>query len=465
MSAQVTLVIDSGPAGLGQGFSFAQPQRCLVGRDAACQLLLEDPRSPPLVGRRHCELILEPPSVLVRDLDSLNGTFINGQLLGNRASPSVSLGRLFDGDVLGVADYRLLVRTSPAACAGCLEVIPDDPGDSRTLGGRRLCPSCLSAANAEGLPSLPSVGLDDAVSRLLRQARRELPVLQMLRDYDVERELGRGGMGAVYLVRHAQTGERLALKVMLGQHRAREDSLRRFLREIDNTRALRHRHVVSAFDSGSEGDTLFFTMEYCQGGNLEQLVRQRGTVAVPEAVGLIVQVLDALSYAHDVELPSVPLSGGGSRSARGLVHRDLKPGNLLLTAGPAPIVKVADFGLAKAFELAGLSGHTSSGTLLGTPSFCPRQQMINARDVGPEVDVWATAACLYYLLTRSYVRHHPAGDDVLTTIMQQPVVPIRRRRPDLPEALADLIDHALVEEPAVPAWSAAEFRDALLAVT
>src|SRR5262245_13079993 len=111
MSARVTFLVLSGPAS-GQQYDFDQPIRCIVGRGTDCGLRLDDSRAPPEVSRRHCELILDPPRIQVRDLESLRGTSINGQLIGSREVPSV-LGRLFDGDTLGVADCRIRISTSP----------------------------------------------------------------------------------------------------------------------------------------------------------------------------------------------------------------------------------------------------------------------------------------------------------------------------------------------------------------
>jgi hypothetical protein len=459
MSAHVSFVVSSAPADVGRQFAFQAPTRCIVGREASCGLRLDDPRNPPQLSRRHCELILEPPAILVRDLDSTHGTTINGRLLGSKAAPSVVLGRLFDDDVLGVADYQLRVSTSPVLCSGCLQAITDEDGLRRTTEGRPVCPSCFQSDSPP--TSAPSGEHLDAVQRLLSQAHTGVPSLLPLRDYFVERELGRGGMGAVYLARHLPTGRRVAIKIMLPHLAARDDLLARFRREIDNTIALAHPNVVSVFDSGRDNDVYFFTMEYCDGGSVDQLLRRRGApLSVAEAVPLIRQVLDALDHARSVR--------------GGIIHRDLKPSNLLLTSpsppnplshegrGGATAVKIADFGLARAFEDDRL---TRTADVLCTPHFCPRQQVINSRDVGPEVDVWAAAACLYFLLTRSLVRDHPAGYDALMVATLQPVVPIRQRRPDLPEALADVIDRALVEEPAVPSWTAADFREALLAVT
>src|SRR5262249_41584136 len=150
-----------------------------------------------------------------------------------------------------------------------------------------------------------------------------------LRAYEIDRELASGGMGVVYLARHIPTGRWVALKLMHPHLAVHEDMRRRFLREIDNMPALRHPHIVEAFDSGCDGAPFFFTMEYCACGSVGQILRRRGSpLDVPDAVRLTLQVLDALAYAHQAEIPHVQLADGDVRPARGLVHRDLKPGNL-----------------------------------------------------------------------------------------------------------------------------------------
>lgn len=113
-----------------------------------------------------------------------------------------------------------------------------------------------------------------------------------------------------------------------------------------------------------------------------------------------------MTYAHNAEIPAVKLADGSYGKGRGLVHHDLKPGNIFLTnvAGKR-IAKIGDYGLSKAFDQAGLSGQTMSGDCMGTPCFTPRQQILNFKYARPEVDVWAAAASLYYMLTGEFPRN------------------------------------------------------------
>jgi eukaryotic-like serine/threonine-protein kinase len=251
---------------------------------------------------------------------------------------------------------------------------------------------------------------------------------------------------------------------MLPAIAADENSVQRFLRETENTKALQHPNVVQTIDYGFFEGIFFFTMEYCSGGTVWDLMEQQGgKLAVDIAVPIILQVLKGLEYSHNAEIPYVKLSDGGFGKGTGLVHRDLKPGNIFLTYNEGNVTaKIGDYGLAKAFDLAGLSGQTMSGTKAGTPIFMPRQQLLNFKYVQPDVDVWATAACLYNMLTGTYPRNF-TGNDPFLAVLQNDPVPIRQRDASIPPKLAEVIDLALVEKPEIYFQSAADFQQALLA--
>jgi serine/threonine protein kinase len=148
-----------------------------------------------------------------------------------------------------------------------------------------------------------------------------------------------------------------------------------------------------------------------------------------------------------------------------VVHRDLSPHNILLSTGGDGVLvaKIGDFGLAKAFDQAGLSGLTRTGTIAGKPSYLPRQQVINFREAAPAVDVWAAAACLYRMLTGASPRDFPAGRDPWQVVLQDPAVPVRRRDPSVPADLAEIVDRALRDDPEIGIQSATELRDLLRA--
>lgn len=274
-------------------------------------------------------------------------------------------------------------------------------------------------------------------------------------------------MGEVYLAEHVASRRRVALKTLSSQgamDRYQRDS---FQREIENTRALRHPNIVAMYEWGFSGDSGFLAMEYCDQGSAMDLLNKAGVpLSVLEALKIVRQVLQGLEYAHHAPIPFVKLRDGGYGPGQGLVHRDLKPANIFLVgATNSYTAKVGDFGLSKAFALAGLSGQTRTGIVAGSPWFMPRQQIENYKGAKPEVDVWAVAASLYFLLTRCPPRDFSPGGDPWQTVLDSNPVPIRTRNPSLPAGLSEVIDWALIDRPAIVCKSAAELARALQSVT
>ncbi|MBI3469441.1 MAG: serine/threonine protein kinase [Planctomycetes bacterium] len=339
-------------------------------------------------------------------------------------------------------------RPKPKVCAKCGRDVAREVGEQRQ--GDYVCVSC----KADPLQIL---------KRLLGLADRGAPSLVAIRGYDIIEELGRGGMGAVYKARHERTGQLVALKVMLPKVAADKRATEAFEREIENTKALHHANVVRFHANGCSEGAFFFTVEFCDGGSVDKLMQKRGgNLSIDEAARIILQTLDGLEYAHHAEIPKVKLRDGTYGRGEGLVHRDLSPHNILLAgSGPSRVAKVSDFGLAKAFDTAGLSGLTRTGTAAGKPWFMPRPQVINYKYSKPDVDVWATAACLYNMLTGQIPRDFPGGRDPWETVLRTSAVPIRKRDRSIPKRLAEVIDAALQDDPSIGFQTAAELKCAL----
>ena len=247
--------------------------------------------------------------------------------------------------------------------------------------------------------------------------------------YKIEKKIGAGGFGAVYLARHETDGGHVAVKVMLSQVAVDEHSRKLFLREMDSMKKLKHDHIVPLLDRGSAGGAFYFIMDYCEGGSVDDLIRQcGGKLALSEAGPIILDALAGLAYAHQ----------------QNFVHRDLKPGNILL-AGPEGkrVAKVTDFGLAKNFQKAGLSGMTVTGNVAGTPVYMPREQVTNFKYVKPASDVWSMGATLYNMLTGRFPRDMRRGQDPMEAILHGEIVPIRKRDSGIPRKVAEVIDRAL----------------------
>jgi serine/threonine protein kinase len=274
-----------------------------------------------------------------------------------------------------------------------------------------------------------------------------------IKGYQVVRPLGHGGMGAVWLSRKEPSDELTALKVMLPGVAADQRSVMRFLQEINITRALRHPNVVRLIETGYQRGTFYLALDYCDGGSVGALLKARGSAfPVDDAVAIILQALDGLHYAHTV-------FGAG----KPLIHRDLKPDNLFLAgSGGSRVAKIGDYGLAKALDDTGLSGLTRTGETAGTPFFMPRQQVLHFKNPTPDLDVWALAASLYQMLTRRPPRHFRPNVDRWVTVLETDAIPILKRCPTIPPRLAEVIDHALTEKPAIGFKTAAEFKKALM---
>ena len=481
-------------------FVFEEHDTFLFGRSHDCQACLPD---DPKVSRHHFIMEVNPPDVRIRDLGSMNGTHVNDTKHGGREedeSPEEGARRQYpevdlnDGDRVRVGDTVMMVRVEATRfCCECgRELVGEERESSGQPDGTYVCPDCTRRQAAEVRPvkrpgpvrcrkcgrAVPSeVGAGRRgdyvcascradplalVKLLLQRAKSGEKDLLAIRGYTILRELGRGGMGAVYLARLDESPEEVALKVMLPKVAANERAKQMFLREVESTKALKHPNVVQVKDAGCSDGTFFLTLEFCDGGSVDKLMlRHRRKLSVREAGKIILDVLSGLEYAHNVKVRA-RLKDGSVRTASGLVHRDLSPHNIFLKgSGGSRIAKVGDYGLSKAFELAGLSGLTRTGAAAGKPWFMPRQQVVSFKYAKPEVDVWAAAACLYNRVTGTFPRDFRRGRDPWRIVLSTDAVPILRRNASIPKRLAAVIDHALIDKPDIQFKTAAELKRAL----
>ncbi|MBW1710012.1 MAG: FHA domain-containing protein [Deltaproteobacteria bacterium] len=490
----------------GKVYAFDERATCIIGRGKDCNPKLPDDEDHQFVSRHHCLLDINPPDIRVRDLGSLNGTFVNGNKIGQRKedqSPEDVDKNAFpehdlkDGDEIELGNTVLRVEIEPVAvCLNCGKDIPEDKKDSLRLDeGTYRCESCRQkpgkAEPGKPVAEVKSVvcalcGQDvskeigenrkgvyicasckskphEIIKMLVTKADEGVDALQALHGYSIIKQIGRGTSSIAYLAKHKKNGQEVALKMMLPEVAVDDVSRQRFLREVEITKALKHSNVVQLRDSGDYAGIFFFTLEYCNLGSIDKLRDEKGgKLPLEEALEIILQTLDGLEYIHTVEIPNIKLSNGRTESVKGLVHRDLKPANLLLAGSEEKrLVKIADVGVGKAFDTAGLSGQTRTGTVGGTPVYMPRQQVINFKYAKPDVDVWAIAATLYNLLTGTFARDFKKDEDPWRIVLQSQPVPIRKRNPSLPEKVAEVIDLALVDQPTITFKSAIEFKRTL----
>ncbi len=504
----------------GKEFGFDERTLCIVGREDECTVTIrERERGGRCVSRRHFMLDINPPEVRIRDLGSRGGTFVRTRttegwtetLIGKRGSdePDPKLADhareypLKDGDEIRI--HRTVLRISasiPEVCSECGAEIarPHLPLAERSTQSY-VCGSCAQDSPQlirESHPGMweircshcgrdvtaeigrigrgPPGGYTCHTCRLdpykllhglLAAASEGDRQLHVIRGYKVVKELARGGMGCVCLAEHEATGEHVALKIIIPDKAANDRAITSFRLEANNTKALRHEHIVRLFDYGCSRGTFYFTMEFCEGQTVAQRLRRLGgPMPIDHALDIAFQALDGLDYAHHAEIPNVTLADGSVVQGQGLVHRDIKPGNIFLKReGDRLVAKVGDYGIAKAFEFAGLSGRTRTGVVEGTPAFMPRQQVLKFKYAKPEVDVWAMAATLYCMLTGRYPRDfRPKREDEWSTVLYRRPVPIQERNPDIPLRMATVIDYALDDSKKLNFTTALDLRTALMNV-
>ncbi len=260
-------------------------------------------------------------------------------------------------------------------------------------------------------------------------------------DYEVIREIARGGMGVVFQARQVSLNRLVALKMILAGQLADDTDIQRFHTEAEAAANLDHPGIVPIFEVGQHEGQHYFSMGFVEGQSLSQRIAS-GPLPAVEAAELIRRVADAIEYAHQ----------------RGVIHRDLKPANILLDRSGNP--RVTDFGLAK--KVQGDSGLTGSGQIMGTPSYMPPEQAGGKRgEVGPPADVYALGATLYCLLSgKPPFQAATVMDTVLQVIGDEPVPP-RRLNPSVPRDLETICLKCLEKDPARRYPSAAALREDL----
>jgi serine/threonine-protein kinase len=428
---QVNLKVTAGPY-KGRIFSFAQHDSFLIGRNPEAHLCLPDDR---YFSRNHCLLEMNPPHSFLRDLNSTNGTFVNGQ--------RVKTAYLNNGDRIQCGETILVVEVTTEDLS---ETTHDASLPQRPVLVMVECVNCGRREQAQ------ATAPDEHLTFLCEDCRIELKRSpQAIPGYDMVKLLGRGGMGTVMLGREQRTGRAVAIKTLLPEFAVSDKAMRRFMREIDVAAALKHKHIVEFIDRGTHNGVVYLVTEFVEGADASKLAEdQGGRLKYDDGFSIIAQALDALSFAHE----------------RGYIHRDFKDQNILV-AGQSPnlTAKLTDFGLAKSFSQSGMSGVTMAGEMAGTLAYMPPEQLRNFRDVKPQSDIYGVGMTAYSLLTGCLaldLSRNSSVNDTIRAIFEQPAVPLRQRAPHIPQPVCDIIDRALAKDPAQRWQTAGAMRNALL---
>jgi len=258
--------------------------------------------------------------------------------------------------------------------------------------------------------------------------------LRELGQYQLKEVIGAGGMGEVYLAEHRLLKRPCAIKLIRPEQAGNAQTLARFEREVQATAQLTHPNTIEIFDYGrTEDGTLYYVMEYLNGCSLDELVRREGPLPPERAVHLVRQVCGALGEAH----------------SQGLVHRDIKPGNVMVCqrGGIADIAKLLDFGLVRAAATTAGGRLTLDGNILGTPEYMPPEQAADTAIVDPRSDIYSVGCLLYFMLTGQPPFVRKTVIETLIAHRQEPPEPLHGPHLHVPSDLVRAIERSLQKNP------------------
>ncbi len=420
---KVDLEVTSGPHA-GKVYHFDRHDTFVVGRSSQVQFSVPD---DGFLSRNHFLIEFNPPACLLRDLGSTNGTKVNGL--------RVETVKLRNGDQISAGGSSFVIHVEESSgeaakvrCMGCGAVAPIEfwvSGFGEAGPVSWLCPACQAH-------------------------RKDYPRTHP--DYLIDRQIGSGGMGSVYLAHHLPSNKPVAIKMMTPSVAASERAKLRFERELDVLKHLKYPKIVEFYDVFDLDGQYQLIMEYVDGKNaLAWVSSLSGPLSVSAGASIGVQLLSALNHAHE----------------NGYVHRDVKPSNLLVMGQPNhPKVKLSDFGLAKSFrDNAGFAGLTHQGDIGGSSGFISPDHIRDFREAKEPADIYSAGATLYYLMSGQYpfFNFDPNRADSYVMILEHPAVPLRAHRPDVPEGFDKIIRKALEKHPSMRWKSAAAMAAALQA--
>jgi serine/threonine-protein kinase len=385
--------------------------KSVVGTDTARLLDNFEQRFAELKGRK-------PSATVLGDLYTLGN-----QLEARGRTPQAT------------AVYRHLARFDNAykdVAARLRRLMDTDRTKPKAAAANAVAPAAMSATT----PNLRA-GLSD------RPPALAMTESERLGRYQLEREIGRGAMGIVYLGRDTAINRMVAIKAIPLASEFSDAELvearARFFREAETAGRLNHPNIVTIYDVGEERGLAYIAMEYLKGRHLSDYAKSNNLLEPRKVLEIIARTADALGFAHKQQV----------------VHRDIKPANLMYDPG-TDVLKITDFGIAR---LSG-AGSTRTGIVLGTPSFMSPEQL-EGRTVTGSSDLFSLGVSLFQLLTGQL----PFTADSMTGLMQQiaeaPHPPLRAFRPDLPACVEGVIDHALAKNPESRYDSGAQMAAAL----
>lgn len=467
MASKINIIIVGGPLDSTK-YGFDVKMQCTIGRKDDCDICIPKEHAEG-ISKRHCILSVDPPeTITLKDLGSSNGTYLNhinicdpiesGKLANRQINDEGEyLLKHNDEIIIGKIFFKVKFDKASFKCEKCSAPVDVSAINlDKVEPGHILCENCYnlqsdSLSSRTSLANTPIAKPPPGTNTLRKIAKVEAlkETALFIDNFNIKRILGRGSMGLVYLAENLKNGKEEALKLLIPEKAFDDESKDQFLQEVDFLQHLKHPNIIRVHDSGIAQGTFYFTMEYCESGNIENLLKVSDEpLEVDETMKIALQCINALDYAH----------------SQGLVHRDIKPENIFLkaTGKNSFTVKIGDFGVAKALEIAGYV-NTPEDFIFGTLDYIPKQQILDYKNVRPEWDIWSLTASIYYMLTKKCPRILDPNDPVTSVLRIQPV-PISTYNPVIPKKLARFIDCVLKGIKGYSFESAKQFRSALIEV-
>jgi len=409
----------------GQVLVVPDGEELVIGRSKSADITLDD----KLLSRKHAKISVRENAALLTDLQSSNGTYLNGERVSREtrvvSCDQIQLGTHVFQVELSVGMVGSGTSTSPSIpvplqartmvfCSVCYRAVPKPLAVERP-GFGDVCPDCT---DADTYPEDMIEGF-----RLLERIRE-------------------GRLGVLFRARHLTLHKDVAVKIVRAERACSELVLLRYIREAKIGGRLFHPNIVEMYDAAVSRGHYYINMEYLSGETLWRSVARRGPLPIPEIVGLGASLAEALAYAH----------------GQSVVHRDVSSACIHLSEDGRP--KIGDFGLGK-LELPDEESATPTGESVGSLCFVAPEQLTDATSVDHRVDIFGLGASLYHALTGAPPFAARTVGEMLENRKGGVVLPLTSSRQDCPDALATIVTHCLAESPAHRYQTAQELADAL----
>lgn len=451
----------------------------ILGRSKDNQIVFDEIHTR--ISRKHCMITCFNNHYYLEDLKSTQGTYVNDILIGNKTNKSLFI-ELKNNDVITLADEVKIVvhlldikNMKSKVCMSCQQNFYTDKdndicgiceyefakdfNEKLTINEVSFIPRDFSGiVNKIFEKKVESFNGSDCklvletkkevVNPIDKPKKQDMPKKdnEIIPGYEMIKVIGEGGMGKVYLVKEVKTSKLMALKTIKDDQGINEIIKEKFRREASIQEQMNHKYIAKHYSHGEYNGMLYILMEYYAHGTILDYAQtiKNSPKRYEKLKELLIQLLQGLDYLHHASL-KVKLATGEVVQVDGVVHRDIKPQNIFVDydVKSNPIIKIADFGLSKAFEIAGKSGMSKTGYAAGTFTFMPRQQLINTKYAKPEVDIWAAVAIIYYLSSGYFPKTFSQDEDPIITCMEENVIPIKNRVWLFPSKFAKIIDKAL----------------------